>query len=59
MKDSLMQHCTSAFLDNLGGLIFKIFWHAASNHSGASFATNPQRRPPLFKIPASTPVGYI
>ena len=43
MKDSLMWHCASLFSANLGGLIFKIFWHIAPNHGGASFATNPQR----------------
>ena len=44
-----MQHCTSAFLANLGGLIFKIFWHVAINHAGVSFVTNPQR-PPFSKF---------
>ena len=45
MKDSLMQHCTSEFLANLGGLIFKTFCHVALNHGGASFVPNHQRPP--------------
>ena len=43
MKDSL-----SAFLANLGSLIFKIFWHVAPHHGGASFVTN--LHPPFSKF---------
>ena len=48
MKDNLMQHCASAFLPSLGGSIFKIFWHIATNHGGTSFVTNRQCPSPTF-----------
>ena len=54
MKDSLMYHCASAFLANLGSLIFKTFWHVAPS----SLIHSAQHHPfpsPLFKISASTP----